>query len=391
MKVIKNALLYTMETINGETGYIAINKGKIEKIGRSFDPSHFEGYEIIDAKGKMLTPGLVEPHSHLGISEEGIQFEGSDHNETTSPVTPEMRGIDALYPNDNAIQRTLNSGITTVVSGPGSANVIGGTFTAIKTVGDTIDTMILKEEVSMKMALGENPKRVYSNKQQSPSTRMASAALAREWLMRAREYHDNLKAFHAGEEGAKKPPFDMKLHSLKRVFEGLPVKVHAHRSDDIMTAIRIADEFGLDMTIEHGTEAHLIAKSLKESGYPVILGPTLGPSTKYETRFRTFESARILDEHGVSFAIMTDHPVVPTENTLIQLALFVKAGLDRTRALEALTINAARLNRLDDRVGSLKEGKDADIVIWDGDILDIMTSPETVIVDGNIVRGEGSF
>ncbi len=383
MKVIKNAVLYTMETINKDVGYVAFNEGKITDVGRDFDPTKFAGYDIIDAGGKMLTPGLIEPHSHIGIMEEGIQFEGSDGNELTHPIYPELRGLDALNPNDTAFNETIKNGITTLVSGPGSGNVIGGTFTALKPYGKTVDDMIIKEEVCMKMALGENPKRVYSGQKKSPSTRMASAALIREWLTRAKAYHIAKKQ---SENGKNTPAFDMKLESLSRVFDGLLVKVHAHRSDDIMTAIRIAKEFDIDMTIEHGTESHLIANSVKASKIPVILGPTMGAASKYETKNRSFDSARILDEHGIEFAIMTDHPVVPIQNNLIQAALFVKAGLSKEAALKALTINAAKLNRLDDRVGSIKVGKDADLVLWSGDIFDIMTRPEKVFIDGKAFK-----
>jgi len=380
MKVIKNALLYTMESINNENGFVAFKNGKIEAVGRDFDPEKFKGYEVIDAEGKILTPGLVEPHSHLGIMEEGIQFEGSDGNELTNPIYPELRGIDALNPNDKAFKETIKNGITTIISGPGSGNIIGGTFTAIKPYGTTIDEMVIKEEVCMKMALGENPKRVYSNQKKSPSTRMASAALIREWLSKARDYHQEKIAYKEG--NAEKPKFDMKLESLSRVFDGMFVKIHAHRSDDIMTAIRIAKEFDIEVTIEHATEAHLIAKSVKKSNVKVILGPTMGAASKYETKNRSFDSGKILDNLGIEFAIMTDHPVIPIQNNLIQAALFVKHGLSPKRALEALTINAAKLNKLDDRLGSIKVGKDADLVLWDGDIFDIMTRPSQVFIDG---------
>jgi len=384
--VIKNATLYTMHDIQGENGYVAVKDGKILKVGRDFKPEDYDGFKVIDANKKMVTPGLVDPHCHIGIMEEGIQFEGNDTNEMTNPVYPELRGIDSVYPHDKAFSYTMKSGVTSVVTGPGSANVIGGTFTALKTVGNTVDAMIFKEEVCMKMALGENPKRVYSSQKRNPSTRMGSAALAREWLIKAKDYHTQLKAYEVGEEGATKPTFDMKLHSLMRVFDGLKVKVHAHRSDDIMTAIRIAKEFDLDMTIDHGTEAHLIPKEVKQSGYPIILGPTLGHASKYELVNKSFTSAKILEDHDVTFAIMTDHPIVTLDTTLVQAALFIKEGLSREKALEALTINAAKLNDIDNRVGSIEVGKDADIVIWDGDIFDVQTRPSLVMVDGVITH-----
>lgn len=385
MKVIKNARLFTMETLNNEEGYIAFKEGKIESVGRDFDPTAFKDYTIIDAQSKIVTPGLVDPHCHIGIMEDGIQFEGNDMNETTHPIYPELRGIDSFYPNDTAFKHAVNAGITSVVSGPGSANVIGGTFDAYKTMGKTADAMVFKRDVCMKMALGENPKRVYSTQKKNPSTRMASAALMREWLIKAQAYHEAKQKYLNKETDALNPTFDMKLDSLARVFAGMKVKIHAHRSDDIMTAIRIAKEFDLDITIDHGTEAHLIVETIKKTQTKVILGPTLGTGTKYETKHRSFKSAKILADNDVEFAVMTDHPVISLENTLVQLALFVKEGLDRYKALEAVTSNAAKLNGIESRVGSLKAGKDADIVIWDGDLFDIMTRPQAVYINGDLI------
>ncbi|MFW5913615.1 MAG: amidohydrolase family protein, partial [Bacillota bacterium] len=252
--------------------------------------------------------------------------------------------------------------------------------------GETVDDMMFKAECCMKMALGENPKRVYSSQKKTPSTRMATAALIREWLMKARDYHEQMKKYEAGEDDAKKPSFDMKLHSLSRVFSGLKVKIHAHRTDDIMTAIRIAKEFNLDASVEHATEAHLIPKSIKKSGVDIILGPTLGAASKYELVNKSFKSASILDDHKIPFAIMTDHPVVTTESTMVQLALFVKHGLSKEKALAAVTTEAARINGVLHKVGSLEPGKDGDVVLWDGDPFDIMARPEKVYINGQLVH-----
>ena len=386
MILIKNAKLFTLSEINNELGFIALKNGKIEAVGKEYDEKNYQDYQIIDAEGLVVTPGLVDPHCHIGIMEEGIQFEGNDTNEMTNPVYPELRGLDSVYPHDRAFSYTASSGVTSVVTGPGSANVIGGTFTALKTVGKTVDEMVFKTEVCMKMALGENPKRVYSSQKKAPSTRMASAALIREWLIKARDYREQLIAFENQEENATKPSFDMKLHSLMRVFDGMKVKIHAHRSDDIMTAIRIAKEFDLDASIDHATEAYLIPDAVKASGYPMILGPTLGYSSKYELIHRSFKSAKILEDYNIPFAIMTDHPVITLDVTLIQAALFVKEGLSREKALSALTIDAATINGIEDRVGSLEVGKDADVVIWNGDLFDIMTRPKLVVIDGAIVH-----
>lgn len=385
MLVIKNAYIKTMAGSVIENGAIVLENGKIKELGK-INLSDYENTEVIDAKGLTVTPGLVDPHCHIGIMEEGIRFEGNDTNEMSGPIYPELRGIDSIFMKDSAFEHTYKAGITTVNTGPGSANIIGGTFCAIKTYGTTLEDVIIKEETSMKMALGENPKRVYGIGNKNPGTRMASAALMREWLFKAKEYYDKLKAWDNKEEGATQPPFDMKLNSLMRVFDGLIVKIHAHRADDIETAIRISKEFGLNSTIEHATESYLIPEYVKQSGVPMIIGPTLGMASKYELRNKSFKSAKVLEDFEIPFAIMTDHPIITLDTTLVQAALFIKEGLSEEKALEALTITSAKLNGIEDRVGSLEVGKDADIVIWDGPIFDIMTRPKYVIINGNIVH-----
>ncbi len=386
MLIIKNANLITMHEENYVNGSIVVDNGKIIAVGTDIILEQYGDAEVIDALGKFVTPGLVDPHCHIGVMEEGIRFEGNDTNEMSGPIYPELRGIDSLYSKDIAFEYTYKAGITTVNTGPGSANVIGGTFTAVKTYGETVEAMVIKEETAMKMALGENPKRIYGTNNKNPGTRMASAALMREWLFKAKEYHTKYHAWFNKEEDAKEPGFDMKLHSLMRVFDGMIVKIHAHRRDDIMTAIRISKEFGLNTTIEHATEAYLIADEIKESGVPCIIGPTLGMASKYELVNKTFKSAKIMQDAGIKFAIMTDHPVITLDTTLVQAALFIKEGLSEFDALRSLTIVAAELNGIEDRVGSLEVGKDADVVVWDGPIFDIMTRPEMVIIDGQIVH-----
>jgi imidazolonepropionase-like amidohydrolase len=385
MILIQNAHIKTMAGLELKKGMILVENGLIKEIGESIEVKN-KNVEVIDAQGKLVTPGLVDPHCHIGVMEEGIRFEGNDTNEMSGPVYPELRGIDSIYMKDMAFEYTYKAGITTVNTGPGSANVIGGTFTAIKTFGQTVEDVIIKEETAMKMALGENPKRVYGSSNKNPGTRMASAALMREWLFKAREYHKKYKAFLNNEEGATEPNFDMKLHSLMRVFDGMIVKIHAHRADDIATAIRVAKEFNLNATIEHATEAYLIPDLVKKEGVPVIIGPTLGAASKYELVNKSFESARILEEKDIPFAIMTDHPVITLDTTLVQAALFIKEGLSEEKALEALTITSAKLNGIDDRVGSLEVGKDADVVIWDGPLFDIMTRPQLVMINGKVVH-----
>jgi imidazolonepropionase-like amidohydrolase len=386
MKVITNARLFTMAQENDVLGTVVIDNGKIVAAGSNVKKEEYPDATLIDADGKIVTPGLVDPHCHIGVMEEGIRFEGNDTNEMSGPVYPELRGIDSVYVKDMAFEYTYKAGVTTVNTGPGSANVIGGTFTAMKTFGETVDDMIIKQETCMKMALGENPKRVYGSSNKNPGTRMASAALMREWLFKARDYHKKLHDFKNGVEDAKEPPFDMKLHSLMRVFDGMLVKIHAHRADDIMTAIRIAKEFDLNMTIDHATEAYLIPDKIKADNIPLIIGPTLGMASKYELINKSFKSAKVLEDHDIEFAIMTDHPVITLDTTLVQAALFIKEGLSEQRALQALTITSAKLNGIDDRVGSLEPGKDADLVIWDGPLFDIMTRPSLVMIDGNIVH-----
>ena len=387
MLLIKNANLISMEEINYELKDILVDGSKIVGIG-SYDEADYPGCEVIDAKGRYVTPGLVDPHCHVGMIESTIGWAGSDVNEATTPITPELRGIDGIKPHDECFQEALDSGVTTVCTGPGSANIIGGTFCALKTKGKTVEEMVLVEELCMKMALGENPKRVYGNSKTSPQTRMASAALIREWLFKAKNYYDKKQEALKDPENNKGPEFNMKLESLSRVFDGLPVKLHAHQADDIATAMRIAKEFGLNMTVDHATEGYLIADVLKANNQTVILGPTLGNKSKYELKAKSFDSGRVLYEAGVNFAIMTDHPVVEQKHTLVQLALFVKAGLPELAALKAVTINAAKACGIADRVGSIKEGKDADIVIWSGHPLDIMTEASVVILNGCVEKNK---
>lgn len=386
MILIKNALLLTMEEINYQKLDILLEENKIKKIG-IIDPNDYQDLTIIDANGRYVTPGLVDAHCHVGMIESTIGWAGSDVNEITNPVTPELRAIDGIKPHDPCFKEALESGVTTVCTGPGSANIIGGTFTALKPYGKTVDDMILVPELAMKMALGENPKRCYGNQKNSPSTRMASAAIMREWLTKALKYYQKKKEYlekKSQNKEAIEPEFNMKLESLSRVFDGMLVKIHAHQADDIATAIRIAKEFNLNYSIEHCTEGYLIPDKLILGNAKVVIGPTLGDKSKYELKEKSFDSGRILYENKVPFAIMTDHPVIEQQNTLVQLALFVKAGLPELEALKAVTINAAKMCQIDHLVGSIKEGKYANIVIWSGNPLDIYTKADVVILDGVI-------
>ena len=381
MKLIKNCFLVSAAKINYEKADILIEDGKITKIAKSID----EKCETIDALGRMVTPGIMDPHCHIGLWEQGIGFEGADGNEATDPSTPHMRAIDAIYPLDESFDDAVKNGVTSVAAGPGSANVIGGTFTVIKTFGTNVKDMIVKEEVAMKMALGENPKSFYKSKNVTPSTRMGSAAIMRTELRKAKDYYEKM---NSAKEVKDKPVFDPKLESLARVFDGLIVKIHAHRTDDIQTAIRIAKEFNLNYTIEHGTEAHLMVEDLIKDKVRVIIGPTWGSKSKYELRNKSWDTAGILEKAGIEFAIMTDAPVVPISETRIQTGIMIREGLSELQAIKAMTINAAKLNGVQDRLGSIEVGKDADIVIWNGNPFEIMTKPAFVFIDG-IVRHIG--
>jgi imidazolonepropionase-like amidohydrolase len=388
MILIKNALLVSMEDINYEKKDILVEGKLIHSIGH-FNEADYPKAQVIDALGRFVTPGIVDPHCHIGIFEEAIGFEGSDGNEMTNPIFPELRAIDAIKPQDVAFQEALEAGVTCVATGPGSGNVIGGLFCVLKTVGKTIDDMIVVSESSIKMALGENPKRVYSGKNQTPSTRMASAALMRDALIKAKDYLAKKEKYEIDIVNGKdvaKPEYNMKWESLCRVYNGFPVKIHAHQQDDIVTAIRIIEEFGLNATIEHATEGHLIVDYLKAHKTRVIIGPTLGSKSKYELRNKTFKSAKILKDANIPFAIMTDHPVIHLANALTQVAIFVREGLSELDGLKAVTIDAAKINGVDHLVGSIKEGKDADIVIWDGHPFHYLTKTAMVMVNGNVVH-----
>ncbi|WP_129600291.1 amidohydrolase [Anaerophilus nitritogenes] len=382
MLLIKDATIWTMEGTNYERASILIEERKIKKIGENIDvPANTK---IIDATGKIVMPGCIDAHCHLGMWEDAIGFEGADGNEMTDPVTPHLRGIDAINPLDRNFEEAREGGITTVATGPGSANVLGGQFAAIKTYGDRIDHMIVKEPLAQKCAFGENPKRVYNGKKQTPMTRMATAAILRDTLYKAKRYKEKLEA--SKDDLSKKPPYDMKLESLLPVLRReIPLKAHAHRADDIFTAIRIKKEFNVKMTLEHCTEGHLIVDELKEEGLSAIVGPSFGERPKVELKNTTFETPGILNNAGIKVAIMTDHPVIPVQYLPMCAAFATKAGMKEEEALKAITIYPAEILEIDDRVGSIKEGKDADLVIWDGHPFDLQTRVSYTIIDGKIV------
>ncbi len=382
MILIKNAKIYTVAGEPIEKGSILIDAGRIKEIGTEIIAP--KDTQVIDVEGKLVFPGMIDAHCHLGLWEDAIGFEGSDGNEMSDPVTPHLRGIDGINPMDRTFEEAYQAGITTVATGPGSANVIGGQFAAIKTYGKRIDDMTIDENIAMKVAFGENPKRVYHEKKRSPMTRMATAAILRETLMKAKRYQE--KIAEAKEDKSNYPNFDMKMEALLPVLEGkIPLKAHAHRADDIFTSIRIAKEFGLRLTLEHCTEGHLIADELAEEGYAAVVGPSFGDRSKYELKNKTFDTPGILNKAGVKVAIMTDHPVIPLQHLPMCAALAVGAGMPEDEALKAITIYPAEILGLADRVGSLEVGKDADIVIWNKHPFDIQASVEYTIINGKIV------
>lgn len=382
MLLIKNGKIMPMSGQILEEASILVVDGRIKEIGK--DISIPEGAKIIDAEGKIVMPGFIDAHTHLGLKEDSIQFEGMDHNEKTDPITPQMRGIDAINPMDVTFREAYEAGVTSVAAGPGSTNVIGGQFAAIKTYGKAIDDMIIKEPIAMKCAFGENPKRVYNQIGKAPTTRMAIASLLREALRKALEYRKKLDI--SKNDPTKTPAYDMKMEALQPVINReIPLKVHAHRADDILTAIRIAEEFDIKITLDHCTEGHLIKEYIKDKGLDAIVGPSFNHRSKFELKHKSFITPGILNKEGIKIAITTDSPVVPLQYLTICAALAVKEGLDKTEALKSITINAAEILGIEDRIGSLEVGKDADIVIWDDEPLNIFSSVVYTIIDGKII------
>jgi len=382
--LIINANIHTMAGNHIESGWIRTEGGVIKALGIMPAELNMEK-ETIDVQGAGVYPGFVDAHTHLGMWEDGLTFEGDDGNEETDPITPQLRAIDAINPVDRCFSEALAAGVTTVVTGPGSANPIGGQLAAIKTYGYCIDEMIVKAPVAIKMALGENPKSVYHGKNLAPSTRMATASLIREELFKAERYMADLQRSEEDED-FDAPEFDMKsealLPALRREIE---VHFHAHRADDIYTAIRIAKEFNLDYVIVHCTEGHLITEGLKKEGVRILAGPFLCDRSKPELKNLTPSNPGILANQGIMTAIITDHPVIPLQYLPTCAALAVREGMKYEDALKAITINPAKICGISDRVGSIEVGKDADLVVFDTNPLEMTSKPKFVIAGGKII------
>lgn len=383
MLLIKNGHIKPIVGEELENGCVLIDDaGKIAAIGTDIQAP--EGADVIDAGGRLVTPGCVEAHCHIGLDNEAVGWEGHDYNEIVDPVTPQLRAIDSINPQDEAFFNALRGGVTSACTGPGSANVVGGTFVAIKLAGKRVDDMIIRNPLAMKCAFGENPKRCYGqNQKKSPMTRMATASLLRELLFKTKRYMED-------KENGKAPAYDMKLEAMIPVLKGeIPLKAHAHRADDILTAVRIAKEFGVKMTLDHCTDGSVIADELAKEGLPAFVGPSLGGKTKVELINKSFKTPSVLHDAGVPISIITDAPVIPLQYLPMCAGLAASEGLDMEEAWKAITINPAVQTGIADRVGSLEVGKDGDVVIWTADPLTVIGGHAYVtIVDGKIVYQE---
>ena len=380
--LIINGVVHTMDGPVIENGYVALAGSKITRVGPMEDcPASWEG-EVLDAQGGHVCPGFIDAHCHLGMFGDALGFESDDGNEETDPCTPQLRAIDAVNPLDRCFAEARAAGVTTVLTGPGSANPISGQFAALKTDGRWVDAMVARAPAAMKLALGENPKQVYHDRDETPVPRMATAAIIRENLRKAVEYGEKMDRA-AQDEDADPPDYDAKLEALLPVVRGeLPVHIHAHRADDIATGVRIAREFQLKCVIVHGTEGHLLPELLAQAGVPVITGPSLGDRSKPELANMTLENPALLQRAGVDVAICTDHPEVPVQYLPLCAALAVKGGMDQESALAAITIGAARIAGLEEGLGSLTPGKEGDVVVTSRHPLELLGEVRAVLLGG---------
>ena len=379
-----NAGIFTACSDFIKNGYVLIKDGRIIDVGpMAFCPKDDEKYDL---SGLTIYPGFIDAHCHLGMWEDGLSFEGDDGNEDTDPATPHLRAVDAINPADYSFKEAVEAGVTAVVTGPGSANPVAGQMVAMKTYGSRVDDMIIKEPIAMKFALGENPKNTYHSKDETPSTRMATAAIIREQLKKAQRYQRDILAAEEDEE-TDEPEIDVKSEALAEVVEGnIQSHFHAHRSDDIFTAIRLAKEFDLDLVLVHCTEGYLNAEKLAEEKARAIVGPLICTRTKPELSNERDENAAILKKAGVEVAICTDHPEVPIQYLPLSAGIAVRAGMDHDDAVRAITSVPAKILGLSDKIGSIAPGTDADIVVFKGDPLSVYETPLWVIAGGKIVK-----
>lgn len=388
--LLKHGKIITMEEKDYELGDLLIVGNKIRRISseiniENLNEDELVDLEILDVRNCTIIPGFIEAHCHIGITEERKGIVGDDCNETTNPVTPHLRGLDAINPLDAAFSKAVKAGITSVMVGPGSSNVVGGQFVFMKTAGSRcIDHLIMLSPAAMKASFGENPKTLYGKKDIMPCSRMGIAAMLREELSYAEEYYYNIR--YAKENGTTPPHFHFRLASWIPVFENrIPLKCHVHRADDIFTAIRIAEEFNIKITLDHCTEGHLIAAEIKQSGFPAIVGPDFTSRNKIETENMAFKTAGILNRAGILTAITTDHPVSLIQYLPLCAGMAVKNGLNKRDGLRCITSNAAKICGVFNRVGSIAVGKDADIAIFDGEPLGLFNHCLATIINGQIV------
>jgi len=366
-----------------DSGTVLVQDGRIAAVGESVAVPG--GVEVVDAAGGWVLPGFIDAHAHVGVHEEAEGWAGSDTNEMTDPVMAQVRAIDAINPADLGFRDAITGGVLAVNVNPGSGNPIGGQTVALKSWGRSVDEMVLRQPSGLKSALGENPKRVWGEQRKTPATRLGTAAVIRGAFVDAANYLAKIAAEERRAEDKRKPvDRDLKLEALARVLRReIPWRQHSHRADDIATAMRIADEFGYRLVLDHGTEAHLLADVIAAKGIPVVIGPLFTSRSKVELRNRSLANPGRLARAGVTIAITTDHPVVPIHFLVHQAAFAVREGLDATTALEALTINPARIAGIDDRLGSIEVGKDGDVAIWSGDPLNVLNRVQRAFIEGN--------
>lgn len=383
MIIIKNGLIHDAVKEEPYIANIVIDNGKITRI----TTDEVSDGEVIDVNGLNVYPGFIDAHSHMGLAGYGIGFEGTDYNEINDIVCPQMRAIDAFNPQDPSIKKAALSGVTTIATGPGSANAIGGTWIAVKTIGNCVDDMIVKDPVAMKCAFGENPKRVYARK--GNFARMTTAYQIRNMLNKAKIYMDMKDG--ANGDILKMPPFDIKMEALIPVLrKEIPLKAHAHQANDILTAIRIAKEYDIKLTLEHVTEGHLIADTLAQykDKYPMAVGPTLSHASKFELRNISWKTPGELSNRGCQVSLITDHPFSLEYYLPLYAGMAIKGGMKEWDAFKAITINPARHLGIEDRVGSIEVGKDADLVIYEGDLFDLSGQVKHVFINGEEVKEE---